>query len=74
MMSKIGETLRRERERRRLTQTEVAKAVGVTRAYYADVELGRYNPSLKLMVKLCQFFDLDLNFLKENDGNTSEIA
>ncbi|WP_423791645.1 helix-turn-helix transcriptional regulator, partial [Mitsuokella jalaludinii] len=40
-MDKIGETLRDARKSKRLTQTEVAKSVGVSRAYYADVERGR---------------------------------
>ncbi|WP_419550699.1 helix-turn-helix transcriptional regulator, partial [Mitsuokella jalaludinii] len=53
-MDKIGETLRDARKSKRLTQTEVAKSVGVSRAYYADVERGRYNPSLKLMSKLAK--------------------
>ena len=68
-MDKIGETLRDARKSKRLTQTEVAKSVGVSRAYYADVERGRYNPSLKLMSKLAKLLSINLNFLKKNDGN-----
>lgn len=71
-MNQIAETIRKARESKRLTQTEVAEAVGVSRAYYADVERGRYNPSLKLMAKLGKFLSINLNFLKRNDGNTSE--
>ena len=36
-MDKIAETLRDARKSKRLTQTEVAESVGVSRAYYADV-------------------------------------
>lgn len=72
-MDKIAETLREARKSKRLTQTEVAKSVGVSRAYYADVERGRYNPSLKLMSKLAKLLSINLNFLKKNDGNTSEM-
>lgn len=72
-MDKIAETLRDARKSKRLTQIEVAKSVGVSRAYYADVERGRYNPSLKLMSKLAELLSINLNFLKKNDGNTSEM-
>lgn len=72
-MDKIAETLRDARKSKRLTQAEVAKSVGVSRAYYADVERGRYNPSLKLMLRLAKLLGINLNFLKKNDGNTSEM-
>lgn len=72
VMDQIAETLRDARKSKRLTQTEVAKSVGVSRAYYADVERGRYNPSLKLMSRLAKLLGINLNFLKKNDGNTSE--
>ena len=70
----IGNRLRQERQERRWTQTEVAVMAGVSRPYYADVEMGRYTPSLKLLVKLSVIFDIDLNFLKENVGNTSIVT
>lgn len=70
-MNKIGEVLRDAREKAGLTQLELSSKVGVTRAYYADVERGRYTPSLKVLSKLAEVLCIDLNFLKQNDGNTS---
>lgn len=69
-MNKIGEVLREAREKAGLTQMELSSKVGVTRAYYADVERGRYTPSLKVLSKLAEVLGIDLNFLKRNDGNT----
>lgn len=69
-MNKIGEVLRSAREKAGLTQLELSSKVGVTRAYYADVERGRYTPSLKVLSKLAKVLCIDLNFLKQNDGNT----
>lgn len=69
-MNKIGEVLRDAREKAGLTQLELSSKVGVTRAYYADVERGRYTPSLKVLSKLAEVLCIDLNFLKQNDGNT----
>lgn len=71
-MNKIGEVLRNAREKAGLTQLELANKVGITRAYYADVERGRYTPSLKVLSKLAKVLGIDLNFLKLNDGNTSK--
>ena len=71
-MGKVAETLRDARKSKHMTQNEVAEKVGVSRAYYADVERGRYNPSLGLMARLAKLLSINLNFLKQNDGNTSE--
>ena len=70
-MNKVGEVLRNAREKAGLTQLELSNKVGVTRAYYADVERGRYTPSLKVLSKLAKVLCIDLNFSKQNDGNTS---
>ena len=71
-MGKVAETLRDARKSKRMTQNEVAEKVGVSRTYYADVERGRYNPSLGLMARLARILNINLNFLKQNDGNTSK--
>ena len=72
-MGKVAKTLRDARKSKRMTQNEVAEKVGVSRTYYADVERGRYNPSLALMTRLAKLLNINLNFLKQkNDGNTSD--
>ena len=71
-MNKIGDVLKSAREKAGLTQLELSGMVGVSRAYYADVERGRYTPSLKLLSRLADVLGIDLNFLKQNDGNTSK--
>ena len=67
-MNKIGEVLKSAREKAGLTQLELSGMVGVSRAYYADVERGRYTPSLKVLSRLADILGIDLNFLKQNDG------
>ncbi len=69
-MGQIEAVIKEAREKAKMTQYQIADAVGVSRAYYADVERGRYTPSLKLLSRLAVLLDIDLNFLKENDGNT----
>jgi transcriptional regulator with XRE-family HTH domain len=70
-VNKIGDVLKSAREKAGLTQLELSGMVGVSRAYYADVERGRYTPSLKVLSRLADILGIDLNFLKRNDGNTS---
>ncbi len=71
IVNKIGDVLKSAREKAGLTQLELSGMVGVSRAYYADVERGRYTPSLKVLSRLADILGIDLNFLKQNDGNTS---
>lgn len=73
-MNQIGDVLKKAREKAGLTQQELATLVGVSRAYYADVERGRYTPSLKVLSRLAEVLGIDLNFLKRNDENTSKEA
>lgn len=70
-MGNVERVIRKAREKAGMTQYQVADSVGVSRAYFADVERGRYTPSLKLLSRIGKLLDIDLNFLKENDGNTS---
>lgn len=72
IVNKIGDVLKSAREKAGLTQLELSGMVGVSRAYYADVERGRYTPSLKVLSRLADILGIDLNFLKQNDGNTSD--
>ena len=66
----IGEVLRQARELKGWSQTETAKMADVSQSYYADVERGRYYPSVYLLSRLGVLLEIDLNFLKENDGKT----
>lgn len=66
----IGDVLKKARLAKGKTQREIAEAAQVSRAYYADVERNRYSPSLRLLSKLAVILDINLNFLKNNDGNT----
>lgn len=70
-MGRISEVIKEARLKAGYTQQFVADKANVSRAYYADVERGRYNPSLKLLSAVSSILNIDLNFLKTNDGNTS---
>ena len=53
---KIESRLNVLRAEMRLTQEELAKRIGITRATVIAIEKGDYNPSLELAFKLSRFF------------------
>ena len=57
------------RKEGRVTQEELAEAVGVTRQTIISLENGRYNASLLLAHKLAQYFHLTIEelFVFEED-------
>lgn len=60
------------RKERKVTQSELADAVDVTRQTIISLENGRYNASLILAHKLAQFFEVtieELFIFDEEDEN-----
>src|SRR5437667_11487663 len=56
----IGERIRRQRIQVEMTQTELAKAVGVLRTSIANIEAGRQKPPLHLLYKLCMELGVEI--------------
>ena len=57
-----------------LSQTELAKQVGVTRQTIGMVEAGDYNPTLNLCIQICKSLDktLDDLFQKQESGEAGQ--
>ncbi|MFZ2192628.1 MAG: helix-turn-helix transcriptional regulator [Candidatus Moraniibacteriota bacterium] len=53
---KIKNTIKIERKKRRITQTEFANALEVSRQTVAILEKGDYSPSLFLAIKISRYF------------------
>jgi putative transcriptional regulator len=49
------------RAERRITQEQLAREVGVTRATIVAIEGGGYNPSLELAFRIARYFNADIN-------------
>ncbi len=48
------------RKPRKITQQELADAVGVTRQTIISLENGKYNASLQLAFKIAKFFEMQI--------------
>jgi putative transcriptional regulator len=53
--------VREQRTRRKISQTELAQALGVSRQTVISIESGRYLPSLPLAFAIARFFDLTVD-------------
>jgi len=60
------------RAEKRITQDELAKEIGVTRATIIAIEKGDYNPSLELAFKLARFFQTDIQQIFSAQEITNE--
>lgn len=55
----VGQQLREARDKKNLTQQQIAKAVGKDDNYYAKVERGIVTPSLTLLIQLADFLEIE---------------
>ncbi len=49
----FGEKLRDIRERRNLSQEEIAKAIDISTTFYAGIERGEENPTFAVLENIC---------------------
>lgn len=61
----IGESIKRARLSKTLTQLQVSKDAGISRNYLSDIENGRYMPSVETLLTLAKYLDLDLNLVSK---------
>ena len=60
------------RAEKRITQQQLAEAIGVTRGTIISIEKGNYNPSLELAFRLSKYFNTDINSLFKIEENNNE--
>lgn len=70
---RIGNVINKKRTEKEMTQAELAENTGLSRSYIADIEAGRYAPSVESLTCIAAVLKIDLNFLTKNDGNTIEF-
>jgi transcriptional regulator with XRE-family HTH domain len=50
-------------KRRRITQSELAAAIGVSKQRISDWKAGRKNPSVSLLMKTADYLDVSVDYL-----------
>ena len=68
MMVMMKERIKRARQERGWSQTELARRMPVTQPSVADWESGRKTPSMKNMVRLAKLFDVGFEWLSTGRG------
>lgn len=59
----LNEKMREARQQKGISQTELAKLIGVSRQTINMIENGDYNPTIALCLKICKALDKTLNDL-----------
>ena len=60
--------IRELRQERRITQEELAEALGVTRQTIIAIERGKYDPSLRLAFRIARFFNKKIEEIFEPES------
>lgn len=60
---KVGKNIKKIREKRRLTQEDLALEAGLNRAYVGYIERGRRNPSIETVAKIAKVLKAPLHEL-----------
>lgn len=75
----LGELIKKARElkskkdRKKFTQNDLAKAIGKSRSYIGDIEVGRIYPSYRLLASIASACDVPLSFFGDSDSLLKEI-
>ncbi|MBQ8444110.1 MAG: helix-turn-helix transcriptional regulator [Clostridia bacterium] len=59
----MNERLRELRKGLGVSQTEVAKAVGISASAYSNYEQGIREPSYEILKKLCEYYNVSADYL-----------
>jgi putative transcriptional regulator len=65
----LKNTIKVERARKGLTQSDLAEKVGVTRLTIHSIEKGKFNPSVMLALKIAGCFGVQVEELFELENN-----
>ena len=70
----LGEKIKKYREEKKMTQTEVAEVLGVKPATISKYEAGALEPNIESLKKLAELFEVSVDeLLKEDEFDVSKI-
>jgi len=47
------------------TQKEIASYLGIYQQYYSQYELGKFTMPIELLIKLCDYYNVSLDYITE---------
>ena len=62
-MVNLGERIRALRLEKHITQTEMSKRIGVSKAVISSYELEQRQPSYEILIKIAAFFSVSTDYL-----------
>ena len=65
----IGETIRLLRQKKRMSQEQLALQAGINTSYLGQVERGEKNPTIKTLEKIANALEISLSDLISNYSN-----
>lgn len=72
LQNNLGEKIRQLRKANGLTQEQLAEKVGIDNKHLSRIEKGRHMPTYRIIKKLADVLNIDIETLDEN--NTNEIV
>jgi len=71
---KIAKTLKKLRNQVGYTQQEIADKIGSKQQTYAGYESGRHEPSVEMLIRIADLFDVSMDFIvaRESDMNDAD--
>lgn len=67
----IGKRLKLARKRRRMTQSDLARASGISVSFLGHLERGTRKASAETLAALCEVLEMDLHYLVLGQGSAS---
>lgn len=58
-----GQRIARRRKSRKLKQTELAEKLGISNNHLSAIENGKENPSLEMLMKICETLEITPDYL-----------
>lgn len=62
---KFGKLIRENREKKKLSQEQLAEKCNVTDKSISNIELGKSDPKLSTVMRICKVLEIDVNSLVE---------
>lgn len=68
----IGERIKFLRKANKMTQQEFAEKLNISRSNIASIEIGRINVTDRVLLDICDKFDVNENWLRTGAGDMSQ--